>query len=356
MEQKTLLKRVGDFANIILNGTALAIVAGLIANAVLSTLLKYLGTMFAPELFATLAQAMYLLQFSVPVLVGIAVGATLKFKPLETATLGAAILAGSGSLTKVTVDGKALWTAVPMGDLFNVMLTAAIAALAIQLVRDKFGSLTIIFLPIVGGGIPAAIGLFTLPYMKAFTHFLADTVLTFTTLQPLLMCILIAMTFSLFIVTPVSTVGMSLILFQTGNPLGAGAAGLGVVSAAMVLAIGSTRAKNPSGVAIAVILGAMKMMMPNIARRPQLLLPIMTTGAATGLAGYLFSLSADASTGGFGIVGLIGPVKSHDLGASWIAVLIGYLIVPLVVGFIADRVFSSLKLYTADAYKVQNLG
>ena len=34
-------KRVKDFLNIILNGTALGVVAGLIPNAVLSTLFKY---------------------------------------------------------------------------------------------------------------------------------------------------------------------------------------------------------------------------------------------------------------------------------------------------------------------------
>ena len=47
-------KRVKDFLNIILNGTALGVVAALIPNAVLSTLFKYLGTLFAPNVFTTL--------------------------------------------------------------------------------------------------------------------------------------------------------------------------------------------------------------------------------------------------------------------------------------------------------------
>ncbi len=39
-----------------------------------------------------------------------------------------------------------------MGDLFNVMLITAIEiAITISLVKDKFGSVTIIFLPITGG-------------------------------------------------------------------------------------------------------------------------------------------------------------------------------------------------------------
>ena len=94
-----MTKKVKNFLNIILNGTALGVVAGLIPNAVLSTLFKYLGTLFAPSLFTTLSQAMYLLQFSIPVLVGVIVGQSLKFKPLESSVLGATVLAGSGSLT-----------------------------------------------------------------------------------------------------------------------------------------------------------------------------------------------------------------------------------------------------------------
>lgn len=181
-----MTKKVKNFLNIILNGTALGVVAGLIPNAVLSTLFKYLGTLFAPGLFTTLSQAMYLLQFSIPVLVGVIVGQFLKFKPLESAVLGATVLAGSGSLTFNAANK--VWTGVPMGDLFNVMLVTTIGALLILLVKDKFGAVTIIFLPITGG-LVAAFGLVTLPYMKGLTKLLATILFEFTTLQPILMCV-----------------------------------------------------------------------------------------------------------------------------------------------------------------------
>ena len=50
--------------------------------------------------------------------------------------------------------------------------------------------------------------------------------------------------------------------------VGAGAATLGLVAAAAVLSIGTFRAKS-KGASIAIILGAIKLMMPNCARRPQ---------------------------------------------------------------------------------------
>ena len=51
-------------------------------------------------------------------------------KPLESAVLGATVLAASGSLT-FNAQTKA-WTGVPMGDLFNVILVTIVGALAIN--------------------------------------------------------------------------------------------------------------------------------------------------------------------------------------------------------------------------------
>ncbi len=345
-------RSVRDFLNIILNGTALGVVAGLIPNAVLSTLFKYLGKHFASNVFTTLTQAMYLLQFSIPVLVGVIVGQMLKFKPLESAVLGATVLAASGSLT-FNANLKA-YTGVPMGDLFNVMLVTAVGALVISLVKDKFGSVTIIFLPITGG-LVAALGLVTLPYMKSLTSLLGQILFKFTTLQPILMCMLITMAFSFLIVTPVSTVAMGLILFSNENHIGAGAATLGLVAAAAVLSIGTFRAKS-RGASMAIILGAIKLMMPNCARRPQLLLPILTTAAVTGLSGYFLGILGTHESAGFGIIGLIGPTKAYEMSpGSLMQIILAFFVIPFTVAFLSDRLYSDvLKIYKPEAYKPEN--
>lgn len=353
MTEKLTLK---SLFNVVLNGMAVGIVSGLIANAVLANLFKYLGMLFLPDVFATLSRAVYLLQFGIPVMIGTAIAMSLKFSILESTVLGATIFAGSGSVV-YKADLK-VYTTTPMGDLFNVLLVALIATVLIKWLKGKFGSLSIILLPIVGGGLPAAIGLVTLPYMQKVTRFLADIILTFTTLQPLLMCILIAMSFSLLIVTPVSTVGMGIILFSNANHLGAGAAALGVMSAAAVLIIGSIKAKNPSGVSWAILLGAIKFMMPNVARTPLLLVPIFLTAAVTGLTGWIFNILGDHTSAGFGIIGLVGPVKAYELAASgltyWLKIAIVYLVVPFIAGYVFDKLASSLKLYKTSAYSSSN--
>ncbi|MBU0278975.1 PTS sugar transporter subunit IIC [Gemella sp. zg-1178] len=346
MSEKLTLKKL---FNIVLNGMAIGIVSGLIANAVLSAVFKYAGKLFLPDFFATASKAVYLLQFAVPVLIGSLIAISMKFTPLENTVLGAALLAGSGSIV-YNAQLKA-YTTTPVGDLFNVLLVALIATYIIKSVSGKFGSLAIIFLPIVGGGLPALIGLYTLPYMQKLTKFLADIVLSFTTLQPLVMCMLIAMSFSFFIVTPVSTVAMGIILFSNTNYLGAGASAIGVLSAAAVLMIGSIKVKNPSGVSLAIILGAIKLMMPNVARTPLLLVPILATAATTGLSVWAFNILGDQTSAGFGIIGLIGPLKAIEKGASVLVVFLVYIVIPFVSAFIYDKICTDvLKLYKKDAY------
>lgn len=339
--------------NIILNATALAIVAGLIANAVLSVVFKYLGNLFLPDFFQMLSRSMYLMQFAIPVLVGISIGNQLKLNTMQTMVIGIAVLGGSGSLTFDSELGK--WTAIPMGDLFNVIFAAFISTIFVMYLGDKFGSLTTILLPMFGAGIPICISLYTLPYAKSITKYLADILFHFTTLHPQIMCVLIAISFSLLIVSPVSTVAMGIILFTNTNQLGAGAAALGVLSAAYVLAIGSIKAKNPKGVTYAIILGAIKLMMPNCARTPLLMIPIFLTAAVTGFSGYIFNILGTQESAGFGIIGLLGPVKALELNVPFINVILSFFIIPIISAFIFDKICQDyLKLYTKDAYISNN--
>ena len=170
------------------------------------------------------------------------------------------------------------------------------------------------------------------------------------------MCILITMAFSFLIVTPVSTVAMGLILFTNENYVGAGAATLGLVSAAAVLAIGTYRA-NSKGASVAILLGAIKLMMPNCARKPQLFLTILTTAAVTGLSGYFLKILGTHESAGFGIIGLIGPTKSYAMnGGNLLPILLAFFVIPFVVAFLADRLYSDiLKLYKPEAYKPEQI-
>ena len=164
------------------------------------------------------------------------------------------------------------------------MITASIAVGIILLISHKLGSLNMIVLPIVGGAVAGLIGLLILPYTKLITLGLGDVINGLTNTQPIIMTILIAMIFSILIVSPISSIGIGLAI---------GISGLAVrfavgVASAIMLAVGSWRVNKP-GIPITVLLGAVKLMMPTI-RHPMMMLPIVCTAGVSGFVGGLFNI------------------------------------------------------------------
>ncbi len=332
----------------VLNGLAISIIAGLIPNAVLGGLFKYLSQY--ADIFSTLQFVVLGIQFALPVMVGVLIALQFKLDPMSTALVGAASFVGSGA-AKVTEDG---WQIVGIGDLINTMITASIAVLLVLWIGDRLGSLNVILLPILVGGVPGLIGVLTLPYVSKITLAIGSLVNTFTTLQPVLMGVLIAVLFSFIIISPISTIAVGLAIGISG--LAAGSAAIGVATTAIVLFIGTLRV-NKIGVPIAILLGGMKMMIPNTIRYPIIFLPVGITAAITGAVGALLGITGTKETAGFGIVGLVGPIKALELMegnhiTSLMIVIFVFFIIPLVVGFIVNLLLSKVfKLYTSEIYK-----
>ena len=136
-----------------------------------------------------------------------------------------------------------------------------------------------IVLPIVGGAVAGLIGLLILPYTKLITLGLGDVINGLTNTQPIIMTILIAMIFSILIVSPISSIGIGLAIGISG--LAAGSA-VGVATSAIMLAVGSWRVNKP-GIPITVLLGAVKLMMPTLIRHPMMMLPIVCTAVCQDL-------------------------------------------------------------------------
>lgn len=331
-----------DYLNKVLAGTATGIVVGLIPNAILGEIFKYL--MPLSPIFAQCYDAVRIMQFIVPVLIGVLVGLQFGFNAMQSVIVGAAVFLGSGAY-KVADSGVMM---VGIGDLINVMLIAGIAAYIIKLIGNKLGSLTILLLPIVGAGV-GVIGMFTLPYIREITTVIGNLLNNFTTLQPLLMCILISVSFSLLIISPISTVAIGIAIGITG--LGAGAAAIGVTACTAVLVVGSRRV-NQSGVTLSVLLGAMKMMMPNLVANPIMAVPIVINGILSGLGAYLFNMLGTANSAGFGIVGLVGPLAAINEAGTIVSVIMAFLVIPFVGAFVIDMFCRKvLNLYNDEIFK-----
>ncbi|WP_051541969.1 PTS transporter subunit IIC [Clostridium lundense] len=316
-----------DYLNKVLAGTATGIVVGLIPNAILGAIFKSL--MHDSPIFATFYNAVSIMQFIVPVLVGVLVAMQFELNPMQSVIVGSAVFLGSGAY-KVTEHGVQM---VGIGDLINIMLLSAIAVYAIRAIGNKLGSLTILLLPIIAGAGVGIIGIFMLPYVSKITLVIGNVINNFAVLQPLLMCILISVSFSILIISPISTVAIGIAIGITG--LGAGAAAIGVTACTAVLVIGSRRV-NQSGVTLSVLLGAMKMMMPNLVKYPIIAVPIIANGIFCGIGGYLFNISGTAKSAGFGITGLVGPLAAINSSSSIVGVLLAFIVIPFVGAFFID--------------------
>lgn len=229
-----------------------------------------------------------------------------------------------------------------------MMITAALAVLAVKWFGDKFGSLTIILLPIIIGTGVGYIGWKLLPYVSYVTTLIGQGINSFTTLQPILMSILIAIAFALLIVSPISTVAIGLAIGLNG--MAAGAASMGIASTTAVL-VWATLKVNKSGVPIAIALGAMKMMMPNFLKHPVMAIPMMMTAIVSSLTVPMFNLIGTPASSGFGLVGAVGPIASLAGGSNIVIIIIAWLVIPFGVAFVAHKLCKDiLNLYKEDIF------
>ncbi|WP_218655281.1 PTS transporter subunit IIC [Streptococcus dysgalactiae] len=338
-----------SFMNKVLAGTAIAIVVALIPNAILATFLKPLLPNAAAAEFLHIVQVF---QFFTPIMAGFLIGQQFKFNPMQQLAVGGAAYIGSGAWAYTEVVQKGVATGTfqfrGIGDLINMMITASLAVLAVKYFGNKFGSLTIILLPIIIGTGVGYIGWKLLPYVSYVTTLIGQGINSFTTLQPILMSILIAVAFSLIIVSPISTVAIGLAIGLNG--MAAGAASMGIASTAAVL-VWATLKVNKSGVPIAIALGAMKMMMPNFLKHPIMAIPMVVTAAISSLTVPLFNLVGTPASSGFGLVGAVGPIASLAGGSSVLIIILAWVVVPFAVAFAAHKVSKDiLKLYKEDIF------
>ncbi|WP_104696380.1 PTS sugar transporter subunit IIC [Helicobacter salomonis] len=340
-----------DFLLKLLYGMALAVVIALAPNAILGALLKPYNHIHVIALFL---DALVILQALVSLITGVLVGLAFNFNPMKSAIIGVATFIASG-VVKHGAHGLVL---VGIGDLLNVLIIAACAVLLTKWLGDKFGSLTIILQPMVVSAGCGCVGLLLLPYTTQITKEIGHGIVYFTQLHPLPMSVLISISYAIIIISPISTVAVSLIIGISG--LASGAANLGVTSTTAVLIVGSLLAKNKTGVSVAILLGGMKMMIPNLFKAPIMYVCIIANGVVGGLITYFFQITGDAKSAGFGIVGLIGPIKAyeeallHNLDQPFVRVIIAYALLPFVAALILHFICCKLfKGYGHHIYRFQ---
>lgn len=329
------------FINKVLTGTAQGTIIALIPNAVLSAILSYFSHI---EFANMIIQAAVIFQLATPLIIGALIAKQFDLDPMQIMIAGGAAFVGSGVI-KFDNDISA-YIGSGTGDVINIMLTTSVAVLLLIFIGDKFGSSSIIGLPIVVGVGAGFIGMIAYPFVTQVTLFLGNIINTFTELQPVLMAILISCSFAVLIISPITTVGIGLAIGLNG--VAAGAAAMGVAATTIVLVVNSWKA-NESGITLAIALGGMKMMMPNLFKYPIILMPALFTATVSGIVTAMFEISGTSASAGFGLVGLVGPLASLDSGLNIVNMVLAWFIIPFAAAILGSFLFEKiLKLYESN--------
>lgn len=226
------------------------------------------------------------IQFTIPVLTVVLIALQFKLSSIQSVITGTAAFIGSGA----AIISEEQWVLKGIGDLINTIITSSISILIILIVKDRLGSLNIILLPLIAGALPGLLGLLMLPYTQLITTGLGNIVNSVTNTQPMIMSIIISVLFSVIIISPVSKVAISMTIGISGS------AAIGVTSSAIMLVVGTWKV-NKIGVPIAILLGVMKMMMPNM-------IPIIACNLYRSYIrffGSLLQMKNDAESAGFNV-------------------------------------------------------
>ena len=336
----------------ILNGLALGAVVSLIPGALMGGILKLIipsAPWLQPILTATL-----LSNAAMGLVVGVMTGIFFKFSPIQSASIGLAVFVGGGVLKGVGEGGKGLLLA-GTGDVINMGITSAIAVLLTLWLGNRFKAYTILLMPLLNVLVAGGIGLMTLPYVSMITGAIGKFVASLTSLQPILMGVLLAVVFAAMIVSPITTVGIALAISLSG--VGSAAANIGICACGFGFAIAGWKV-NTHGNSLAHFIGSPKMSMANVLSRPKILVPILCAAAVSGLFAPILGVKGTPMSAGFGFSGLVGPLASFETG-GWGAMnvlntILAFAVIPAVSAWFFVWLFQTkLKFVTPEDYYIE---
>ncbi|WP_240697349.1 PTS transporter subunit IIC [Sporolactobacillus sp. THM19-2] len=340
---------VKTFVNNILVGHAIGIVAGLVPSALLGEICKALQNQF--PVFGTIYQLVTAYMIAVPLLIGAACAFKFGMKPIPMVCAAAAAFIGSGAL-EFTADGVLVHG---MGDLVNTLVTISLTCGLILLIDGRLGSFEPLLMPPIVSVIGGGMGMIAYPFVHAITVGIGRVVDSFFVLQPIPMAILVAASFSVIMISPVSTVAIATAISM--SDLASGAGNLGCVAAAVGMFVGGLRI-NPMGLSLSIILGTPKIMIGALVRNPRIAIPIMLNAAVLGIFGVLFDIKGTPISAGFGFSGLVGPINAIQFmegGATAVNFLI-LVLVYLVIAFAGGFFFEWFCRRVLHLYKAEDYG
>ena|SRR5690625_900726 len=176
-----------------------------------------------------------------------------------------------------------------------------------------------------------------------------------TTQRPFTMGILVAVLMGWALTAPISSVAIAFMLSLDG--LAAGAAAIGCSAQMMGFAISSYR-DNGFGGFLAQAIGTSMLQVPNILKKPIILLPPTIAGIILAPIGTVWLQMTNNTAGaGMGTSGLVGQIMAFEtMGFTWSvfwSVFLIHIIGPVIISIVFTVIFKQLGWIKAGDMKIQ---
>ena len=338
---------------------ALGLFASLLIGTIFDTVATYANLPFLSTVAAYAKSA-------TGMAIGVAIANALGAHPLVMFS-AAAVGAMANAMGAVILDGKILsWAATqgigqgvfysagPAGAFFAVIVACEIGMLV-----SKKTKVDVLVTPVVTILCGFAASWLLCPLVSYVMYYLGVFIATATTLQPLLMGIVISVVVGIILTLPISSAAICAMIFSQaaidaaalqgtdeGLLLAGGAAAVGCCAQMVGFAVSSFR-ENKWGGIVSQGLGTSMLQMGNIIRRPQIWIPPTLAAAIIGpVSTMIFKLKCTGVAAGMGTCGLVGPIgviNATEKGPMlWIGLVLCCIVLPAVLSLLFSEIMRKL--------------
>lgn len=364
MKQNQFTNTVKQYAHRYFIKAMGAMALGLFASLLIGTIFDTVGTYANLPFLNTIATYA---KSATGMAIGVAIANALGAHPLvmlsaaavgEMANrMGAVILDGkiiSWGTAIATEQGGTPYQAGPAGAFFAVIIACEIGMLV-----SKKTKVDVLVTPVVTILVGFGASWLLCPLVSYVMYYLGVFIATATTLQPLLMGIVISVVVGIILTLPISSAAICATIFSSaainaaelngteeGLLLAGGAAAVGCCAQMVGFAVSSFR-ENKWGGIVSQGLGTSMLQMGNICKRPQIWIPPTLAAAIIGpISTMVFKLKCAGVAAGMGTCGMVGPIgviNSTEKGPMlWIGLVLCCIVLPAVLSLLFSEIMRKL--------------
>lgn len=323
------------------SGMAQGLFVTLIAGTILAQIAGWIGDNYVGNTLGQIAALAKTLMGA-----GIGVGIAHALGKHKLLTFSAAVAGMVGAFADKLMVGQAGLTVLTLSDPGNPIGAYVVTMLCVEIASLYAGKtkLDIILIPL-GVMLLSFGGVFVaFPFIE-LVKILGNGIEKATEITPFFMGIIIAVAMGILLTMPTSSVAIWL-SFALGNEspamlLAGGAATVGCACHMVGFAVASFRENGVSGL-ISQGIGTSMLQIPNIMKKPQIMLPMVVSSAICGpLSTCVFALKCGASGGGMGTSGLVGVFDLFKYTSGALGI-VGIILLMLVLPAILNLLFSEI--------------